>query len=92
MVVRWLTISRSSRSSRSSVDGSCGGSFVVVGTGGTMVDSVGGGDEVGATSKILSANFAKVSLSRSSAVEAKMSWVCVGSRRRNSCFMMDGSS
>ena len=89
MVVRWLTISRSSRSS---VDGSCGGSGVVVGTGGTMVDSVGGGDEVGATSKILSANFAKFSVSRSSVVEAKMSWVCVGSRRRNSCFMMEGSS
>ena len=66
--------------------------IVGVGMGGTMVDSMGGGDEVGATSKILSANFAKFLLSRSSVVEAKMSWACVGSCRRNSCFMMECSS
>ena len=42
------------------------------------MESVGGVQWVGATSRVLSANLAQLSLSRSSSVEAKMSWAFFG--------------
>ena len=44
------------------------------------------------TARIWSANFAKLAVSREAFDEAKISWVVVGRRWRNSCFIIEGSS